>query len=95
MILRYAYCPLGLAALLVLQACTTTTTPHLDSRFGYAVNAAISQQTLNPEGGKTRDPVSGLGGVPAKESIDRYNDSFKAPPPTFEVIMGTGGGGDR
>lgn len=87
---------LGLAAaLLGLQACTTTT-PYLDSRFGYSVNAAKAQQTINPEAGKSRDPVAGLGGVPAKESIDRYHDSFKAPPPTFEVIMGTiGGGGER
>lgn len=88
-------CTLLAAGLLVLQACTTTT-PYLDSRFGHSVNAAKAQQTLNPEAGKNRDPVAGMGGTPAKESIDRYHDSFKAPPPTFEVIMGTlGGGGER
>lgn len=89
---RHAIRLAALAGALGLQACASTT-PYLDSRFGYAVNAAKAQQTLDPDAGRNRDPVAGLGGVPAKESIDRYHDTFKAPPPTFEVLMGTVSGG--
>lgn len=78
-------------SLAALTGCTTT--PHLDSRFGHAVNAAKAQQTLYPEASKNTDPVAGIDGTSAKESIDRYHDTFKAPPPTFNVInINTGGG---
>lgn len=83
----------GAVGLAALSGCTTTT-PHLDSKFGHAVNAAKAQQTLNPEASKNTDPVAGIEGTPAKESIDRYHDTFKAPPPTFEVInINSGSGG--
>jgi len=70
----------------------TTTTPHLDSKFGEAVNAAKAQQTLNPEASKNTDPVSGQDGKAGKESIDRYHETYKAPPPTFNVININSGG---
>lgn len=84
----------GAVGFAALSGCSTTTTPHLDSKFGHAVNAAKAQQTLNPEASKNTDPVAGIGGTPAKESIDRYHDTFKAPPPTFDVItINSGSGG--
>jgi len=88
--LKFLFSALSLAA---LAGCTTTT-PHLDSKFGHAVNAAKAQQTLNPEASKNTDRVTGIDGTPAKESVDRYHDTFKAPPPTFNVInINTGGQG--
>ena len=81
------------ATVLLLQACTNTT-PYLSSRFGYAVNAAKSQQTINPAASNNTDPVAGIGGVEAKEAVGRYYDSFKAPPPTFEIFVG-GTAGER
>jgi uncharacterized protein YceK len=78
--------------LIALTGCTTTT-PHLDSKFGHAVNAAKAKQILHPEASKNTDPVAGIDGSPAKESIDRYQDTFRAPPPTFNVIdINTRGG---
>jgi hypothetical protein len=76
----------GIAAAAMLCGCTATT-PRLDTHFGQAVNTAKLQQTLNPQASANTDPVTGLGGVPARESIIRYNDSFKTPPPTFEIIL--------
>ena len=76
-------------ALATLGACASPT-PRLDSAFGHAVNVAKLQQTINPEAGMRSDPVTGIGGVPARETIERYHDSFKAPPPTFEIIFGSG-----
>ena len=77
-------------SLAALCACTSAT-PNLDANLGFAVNAAKAQQTLNPQASKNTDPVAGLGGAAAAESITRYQDSFKAPPPTFEIITGGGG----
>lgn len=74
------------AAAATLAGCASTTTPNLDSRFGEAVLAARATQTMNPMASSNPDPVSGLDGKAASEAIGRYYDSFKAPPPTFEVI---------
>jgi hypothetical protein len=81
----------GAVALAVFVGCTATT-PNLDSKFGHAVNAAKAQQTLDPEASQNTDRVTGLDGTPAKESIDRYHDTYKAPPPTFNVINVNPGG---
>lgn len=82
--------PCATLGVLLLSACASTT-PHMDSTFGQAVNQAKMQQILNPGPVSTANPV-GLGGTPARESIERYHDTFRAPPPTFEIIFGTGGG---
>lgn len=71
--------------------CASTTTPALDARFGDAVRAAREAQTLNPAASANKDPVLGLDGKAAVNALERYEDSFKAPPPTFEVINITGG----
>ena len=76
-------------SLAALFGCTTAT-PYLDAHQGLAVNTAKAQQTVNPEASRNTDPVTGIGGVPAEESVTRYHDSFKAPPPTFEIITGGG-----
>ena len=75
-----------LAALIVitLGGCRSSA-PNLDSRLGYAVNTAKAQQTINPDASRNPDPVAGLDGASAKESIDRYTNTFKEPPPTFTI----------
>jgi len=80
-----------LAAWVLLgTACTTPATPSYDARFGEAVRQAKAMQTLNPEAGKNADPVTGIDGESGKNAIDRYQESFKAPPQSFEVF-GVGG----
>ena len=64
------------------------TTPHLDSIFGDAVNAAKAQQTINPDASRNPDPVAGLDGTPATDSIDRYRNTFKEPIRTFTITTG-------
>ena len=58
--------------------------PELDQRHGQAVTAARDAQTFNPQA--SRNAVAGIDGRAAKETMDRYVDSFKAPPPTMNVI---------
>jgi len=90
------------AAVLALQACATTcpnmdaclsTSPRLDSRFGDAANVAKAQQTLNPDASKNRNVVAGMDGKSAQETMVRYRDSFKHPPPPANVFnIGVGSG---
>jgi hypothetical protein len=63
-------------------------TPNYDTRFGYAVNTAKAQQTINPDAALNADPVTGLDGESAKQSIERYQNTFKEPPPTFQIFFG-------
>ena len=77
--------------LLGMGGCNAT--PNLDSKFGYAVNAAKAQQTLNPDAALKADPVAGIDAPAAEKSIREYHKSFEKPPRTFPIlIMGTGEG---
>ena len=78
----------------MLCACTTST-PYFDSRFGDTVNTAKALQTLNPDASRNSDPVAGIDGNSAKEAIDRYQNSFKAPQRTFDIFLGTSSGGGQ
>ncbi len=82
----------ALAAVALLStACTTPATPSYDARFGEAVRQAQAMQTLNPDAGKNTDPVIGIDGESGKNAVDGYQESFKAPPRSFE-IFDIGGG---
>jgi len=68
--------------------------PEVDQRYGQAVTAAKDAQTFNPQAARNPNPVAGIDGRAAKESMDRYVDSFKSPPTTTSVInIGGGLGG--
>jgi hypothetical protein len=87
---------LAIAALVGLLAGCSTTTPNYDARFGDAVRDAKRKMTIDPEAGKNADPVTGMDGRASRETMVRYKDSFKAPPPAVNVINiggGIGGGG--
>lgn len=77
---------LMLLATAALTAGCASTTPQLDAKFGDAVRAARAAQTINPQGSAGRAPVTGLDGMAGATAIDRYHDSFKTPPKTFEVM---------
>ena len=85
---------LALCALLAGCGGMTSATPDYDLKFGNAVREARQRMTLNPGAG-TGDPVAGMDGRAAQEAQERYQDSFKAPPPVVNVINigGAGRGG--
>jgi hypothetical protein len=81
----------------LLAGCAVPPTPNYDAKFGDAVRQARQMQTLNPDAG-TRPPVAvSMDGKAANESMVRYHDSFKAPPPVTNVINigGSIGGGGK
>jgi len=81
-------------AVLVLQACATSrpletyfaVSPRLDASLGDAVNIAKAQQTLNPDASKNRNVVAGMDGKSAQETMVRYRESFRSPPPPANVF---------
>jgi hypothetical protein len=74
-----------LAATGLLAACASTT-PQLDAVFGDAVREARTAQTLNPKASENTDPVLGIDGKAGAAAQQRYQESFQAPPRTFEII---------
>ena len=83
-----------------LAGCTTPLTPEYDAKFGVAVREARLKMTINPDAGKNPDMALGIHGAAAKETVIRYQNSFKAPPPVTNVIniggsLGSGGGGQN
>ena len=69
-----------------LAGCINQTTPALDSTFGNSVRATRQAQTLNPGPPEQSDPTRGLDSKAAVNLIERYQDSYKSPPKTFEVL---------
>jgi hypothetical protein len=76
--------------ILVMEGCSTlpvaVPAPILTEKFGDAVRLARAQQTLNPNASKNNDPVLGIEGRNGKSIYERYLESFKTPPPTFEIL---------
>lgn len=77
--------PMCCAALAVLAGCASTT-PNYDARFGDAVRDARTAMAINAKAAANQDPASGIDGQAAKDAVDRYHDTFKAPPPVVNVI---------
>ncbi|MBL0419587.1 hypothetical protein JI739_04410 [Ramlibacter sp. AW1] len=72
-------------ATILLAGCGSIT-PQYDTRFGDAVRQARMAQTLNPNAGTTPVAVGTLDGRTAREASDRYQETYKAPPPVVNVI---------
>ena len=69
----------------LLTACASST-PNYDAKFGDAVRSALQAQTLKPDAKPDTDPVMGLDAQAGVKAQERYQESFKTPPKTFEVI---------
>jgi hypothetical protein len=69
--------------------------PEVDRRAGEAVTFATGAQTLNPQAARDPNAVSGIDGRAAKESMDRYVESFRTPQPTMNVLNIGGSLGDQ
>lgn len=87
---RYSRCAGGLA-LLLLGGCSST--PYWDAHFGEAVELTKAQQIINPNAGQNPDPVAGVDGRAARESVESYERSFRAPAQQGSpFVIGVGSG---
>lgn len=87
-------------AIFITGCASDLVAPNYHARFGDSVREAKLKMTINPDAGKKPDPVVGIDGKSARETVIRYHDSFKAPPPVTNVIniggaIGSGGGGPQ
>lgn len=74
-----------------LSGCVQTT-PEWDSHFGEAERMMMAKQVLNPDAGMASLPDS-MDGSASRESVVRYRNTFKEPPPPQNVFtIGVGGG---
>lgn len=73
----------------VLTGCAASSTSALDAKFGDSVRAIRDSQIVGATAAQRQDPVLGIDGAAAVHTQDRYQESFKAPAKTFEVL-GTG-----
>jgi hypothetical protein len=83
----------------LLAACNSVT-PNYDAKFGNTVREARLKMTINPDAGKKPDMVVGIDGTAARETVIRYHDSFKTPPPVINAIniggrIGSAAGGGQ
>jgi len=88
---------LAIALLIGLVAGCSSVTPHYDARFGDAVRDAKRKMTIDPDAGKKNpDMAVGMDGRAGRQTVIRYQDSFKEPPPAVNVInIGGAIGGGR
>lgn len=79
-----------LASIVVLAAAagcaSPSPAPQMDGSFGDAVKRNVAAQTLDPAAGRNAPPLTGIDGKSGALAMERYHDSFKAPPKTFNVI---------
>jgi len=83
---RLALLSISLMATSQLVGCINQTTPALDATFGNSVRATRQAQTINLGPPEQSDPTQGLDAKAAVNLIERYQDSYKSPPKTFEVL---------
>jgi hypothetical protein len=50
---------------------------HLEMNWGKSFESAKKNQILNPEAGKSLEPVVGLNGEAAEHGVNKYKESFK------------------
>jgi hypothetical protein len=85
---------IGVIAMFCIAAGCAQPLTRLEMDYGTSFKLAKFNQVLNPEAEKNLKPVTGLDGVAAEKSIDRYRKEFeKAAPPATAIpasIIGMG-----
>lgn len=81
--------------LTVLGGCSSVT-PNYDAKFGDAVREAKLKMTMNRDAGNNPDQAIGMDGKSAREAMILYQETYKTPPPTVNVInIGGSTGGSK
>jgi hypothetical protein len=83
---------LGLAlAALLLQGCAASGSPTWDAQFGDSVRRLGAQQLIDPNAPQRNGDAQGpTDGRTARETRDRYIESYTTPPVTNVLTTGIG-----
>ena len=80
------------AITLMLSGCQNPM-PRYEREFGESVRNTLQAQIIHPEASQNTNPVSGIDGRAARDSINVYQNSFSKPTPQPNVFnFGVGGG---
>lgn len=90
-----------IAALVIFPACAANNKgslemqSKLEKNWGRSYESAKYNQILNPEAGRTADPVTGIDGEAAEKNVQKYRKSFEKEPPQgssmgLDTIKGIG-----
>ena len=88
--------PLNLAApmacLLALGGCAASASPKWDATFGESARTLSAQQVLDPAApSRNAQKTAPTDGRTAREAMERQAESYRAPPPTTVINIGTPG----
>jgi hypothetical protein len=72
-------------AVAALGGCMSAS-PNLDRGFGQSARNAVALQTLNPTAGRDTALPALADAQTARNALTKQRDSYKTPPPTFNVI---------
>ncbi|MDO8778825.1 MAG: hypothetical protein Q7K57_60920 [Burkholderiaceae bacterium] len=77
--------------LLALGGCAATASPDWDARFGDSVRILKAQQLIAPEApARNAQESPRTDGRTAREAMNRHVESYRSPPPTTVINIGTG-----
>lgn len=78
-------------SLLALGGCAATASPDWDARFGDSVRILKAQQLIAPEApARNAQATPPTDGRTAREAMNRHVESYRSPPPTTVINIGTG-----
>ena len=87
----------ALTLISVLTACAVPAQRY-EAEFGNATRATLRAQFVEPDAGNNPNPVTGLDGRAARDTINNYQKSFAEPKPTengFNIGVGNKSSGGQ
>lgn len=80
--------------LLALGGCAATASPDWDARFGDSMRTLKAQQLIDPEAPtRNAQTIPSTDGRTTHEAMDRHVESYRSPPPTTVINVGSIGTG--
>lgn len=83
---RYGVLPVVTGLAVLVCGCANEPMAPVDGSFGTSVRTTLQAQTLNPNAPDKTTKAPGTDAKAAINAVGRYEDSFKTPPKSFEVL---------
>jgi len=83
-----AYLVIVLSTVFLISGCAGRS--RLEENYGASVKLSTFNQILDPDAEKKLEPVTGMDGIAAQISIERYRKSFEQPAKNSQYIFNMG-----